>query len=56
MSQIKEKVAKQQEIIETQGQRIDELLKMIQEMKETTDSKMDKLIRNTSGSVHKQRP
>jgi hypothetical protein len=38
MSTEEDRVKKQQVIIETQGQRIDELLQMIQEMKEATDT------------------
>jgi septal ring factor EnvC (AmiA/AmiB activator) len=48
MSQTEEKISKQQEIIDTQGQRIEELLKMIQEMKDETESKINKLIQIVS--------
>jgi hypothetical protein len=45
MSTEEDRVKKQQVIIETQGQRIDELLQMIQEMKEATDTKIDQLLK-----------
>jgi hypothetical protein len=48
MSPTEEKIAKQQEIINTQGLRIKKLLKMIQEMKDMTESKIDKLIQIVS--------
>jgi hypothetical protein len=44
MSQTDEKIANQQEILDTQGQRIEEVLKMIKEMKDETKSKIYKLI------------
>jgi hypothetical protein len=42
------KIAKQQEIINTQGLRIEGILKIIQEMKDITESKIDKLIQIVS--------
>jgi hypothetical protein len=44
MSNTEEKVKQQQEIIETQGRKIDELLSMFQEMKSNTEKKIDILL------------
>jgi septal ring factor EnvC (AmiA/AmiB activator) len=56
MSQTEDKISKQQEIIDTQGQRIEELLKMIQEMKDETESKIGKLIQIVSELTPHQAP
>jgi hypothetical protein len=44
MSNTEERITQQQIIIENQGKQIEDLLKMIEEMKATTENKIDKLI------------
>jgi hypothetical protein len=48
MSTEDDRVQRQQEIIDTQGKRIEEMLKMIQDMKEATETKIETMIQLVS--------